>query len=288
MDPGSQKLFESGAVQLAIMIYMLIVIVMLLALSETATPTERVTLDVNWKYFLRKHDMLWNWEWDDAATYTIQPLSDSLSKCGHLNISGSCCLTSVGLEQQVFLALCENKNPEQQWILSRNSSIFNVAHEGCLINGTSDGTVIISKQCDHGWTQHEGFWMPNVIQNSVTSAAKKGSQPREFHEPPLSMCLQIDTGSAFCDFSVCPLNYTQNFTSGRGLFGRPCQPNSNPVPIPNWIGLVRRPCKNGDRSQMFGAFTLTASKQNFIPLTWATSAYIGNGVIGVRVQSEEG
>jgi hypothetical protein len=59
------------------------------------------------------------------------------------------------------------------------------------------------------------------------------------------------------------------------------------------MGVVNNPCLDGDRSQMIGAFTVPSptspiSRQNLIPLTWAVSAYVGNGLAGVRVQSEEG
>ena len=44
---------------------------------------------------------------------------------------------------------------------------------------------------------------------------------------------------------------------------------------------------------MVGAFTVPTeavpkSQQNLIPVTWAVSAYVGNGRTGVRVQSEQG
>lgn len=48
-------------------------------------------------------------------------------------------------------------------------------------------------------------------------------------------------------------------------------------------------CQNGDMSQLFAATYKDADgsqKENLMPLFWATSAYVGNGVMGLRVQAE--
>ena len=84
---------------------------------------------------------------------------------------------------------------------------------------------------------------------------------------------QIATAKPFCDGTVCPFSFASAFVTG--------------------AQLQLADCQNGDRSQLFAAFTLPTSKapeprQNLIPLTWAVSAYTGNGKIGARVQSEEG
>lgn len=110
------------------------------------------------------------------------------------------------------------------------------------------------------WADFEGFWMPGAV--DVGDGPGGDGQ-----------CLQIATGSPFCDATVCPKNFASPFKSG--------------------MGLVTSSCLDGDRSQMIGAFTVPTeskptSRQNLIPLTWAVSAYVGNGLLGVRVQSEEG
>ena len=48
-------------------------------------------------------------------------------------------------------------------------------------------------------------------------------------------------------------------------------------------------CQNGDMSQLFAATYKDADgsqKENLMPLFCATSAYVGNGVMGLRVQAE--
>ena len=114
------------------------------------------------------------------------------------------------------------------------------------------------------WGEFEGFWMPGQVKGSTTTE-KDGPDPR-------STCLQVGVPSSFCDSTICPTSFTTDFKAGQNLTVQTCQ--------------------NGDRSQMLTAYTIpkagTAARQNFIPLTWAVSAYTGNGLIGVRVQSEEG
>ena len=53
--------------------------------------------------------------------------------------------------------------------------------------------------------------------------------------------------------------------------------------------LTVGPCQDGDMSQLFAATYKDADgshKENLMPLFWATSAYVGNGVMGLRVQAE--
>ena len=114
------------------------------------------------------------------------------------------------------------------------------------------------------WGEFEGLWMPGQV---------KGSAAREKDGPGTDgVCLQVDVPSPFCDSTICPTSFTSDFKAGQGLKVQGCQ--------------------NGDRSQMLTAYTIpkagAAARQNFIPLTWAVSAYTGNGLVGVRVQSEKG
>ena len=55
------------------------------------------------------------------------------------------------------------------------------------------------------------------------------------------------------------------------------------------MNLTVGSCQNGDMSQLFAATYKDADgkqKENLMPLFWATSAYVGNGVMGLRVQAE--
>ena len=49
-------------------------------------------------------------------------------------------------------------------------------------------------------------------------------------------------------------------------------------------------CHNGDRRQYFQTKTVGTTERpsvdNFVPLSWSTAAYVGNGLLGVRVQND--
>ena len=149
-------------------------------------------------------------------------------------------------------------------------------------------TAPCNSQSTVGWQQFEGFWMVTK-QASAHSTGTRRSAPGtgEGHarqgQPSLAtgdadgpgtdgQCLKLNIAS-FCEGTVCPFNYATNFTAG--------------------MGLTTGGCVNGDRAQLMAAYTLPTPtdpryRENFIPLTWAVSAYVGNGLVGARVQSEEG
>jgi hypothetical protein len=55
------------------------------------------------------------------------------------------------------------------------------------------------------------------------------------------------------------------------------------------MNLTVGSCQDGDMSQLFAATykdTDGKAKENLMPLFWATAAYAGNGVMGLRVQAE--
>ena len=56
------------------------------------------------------------------------------------------------------------------------------------------------------------------------------------------------------------------------------------------MNLTVGSCQDGDMSQLFAATYKardgSAQKENLMPLFWATSAYVGNGAMGLRVQAE--
>ena len=92
-------------------------------------------------------------------------------------------------------------------------------------------------------------------------------------------CLQVQSNESFCTGTVCPLDRGAPFVAGSS------------------IGTSQS--NNGDRSQLFAAYTLPSetdrqtqtqsggaapAAQNRVPTTWTTSAYAGNGLLGVRVR----
>ena len=55
------------------------------------------------------------------------------------------------------------------------------------------------------------------------------------------------------------------------------------------MNLTVGSCQDGDMSQLFAATYQDADgneRENLMPLFWATAAYAGNGVMGLRVQAE--
>ena len=145
------------------------------------------------------------------------------------------------------------------------------------------GGAVVTAPCGPatvGWQEFEGFWMvtppsgAGAAGSTPESASATASATATGRDGPKGgSCLHLDMPS-FCDGTVCPHDLASVFTPG--------------------TGLAAGSCVNGDRSQLFAAYTLptpatpTTYRENFIPLTWAVSAYVGNGLVGARVESEEG
>eukprot|EP00041_Stephanoeca_diplocostata_P027165 m.745089 g.745089 ORF g.745089 m.745089 type:complete len:1294 (+) comp23125_c1_seq4:39-3920(+) len=172
-----------------------------------------------------------------------------------------------GPTSRVSLAACDAQAATQGWVLLNNGSVVHVASGWCL----TGGTAVVLQPCVNGsaaqvWRQNGAYWIDGT------------------HK-----CMGISTTFPFCDGTVCPFSQAQNFTAN--------------------MSLVGTDCTNGDRSNMLGAFSLASAEQsrtarrastgtadsarssaaqNLVPYTWVTSAYVGNGLVGVRVASEQG
>ena len=195
-----------------------------------------------------------------------------------------------------MLAACVTGDLSQQWRSLANGSIVNAASGLCLARGDAHGAALLQPcQSDNEhqvWSIDDGFFtlgrapVPpleqrhGALQQQNHSHQSKGAQ----------VCLQVNVGTPFCNATVCPAAFARNFTSG--------------------MPLATEDCHNGDRSMLFALQAVVAQQQqqqqqqqvlptqpraeqggsaeNLVPLTWATSAYVGNGALGLRVASEPG
>ena len=116
------------------------------------------------------------------------------------------------------------------------------------------------------WIQHQNAFQPLGLPGISSSLGEH----MHMGLPP-AYCLQVDTlGPDWCDGILCAKSSAKPLTAGSVLVGVPCH--------------------NGDRRQYWQTKTVGAvgspSVNNYVPLSWATAAYVGNGVLGVRVQNE--
>jgi len=228
--------------------------------SLMASPTEGAappidTSALDFSAFLVRHDLTWAWRWDASSAYTLQPRAAALSHCG--GDDGACCL-AAGRDGGVSLAACDATKAEQQWTLS-GSGQYRCGGK-CL---TDAGPGQLMATCE----------------NSSSSSSSTGSAKQSWRHldgyifnVQTNNCLQIQSNESFCTGTVCPLDRASPFVAGSSI----STSQSN----------------NGDRSQLFAAYTLPSgtapAAQNRVPTTWTTSAYAGNGLLGVRVASEAG
>lgn len=220
-----------------------------------------VSVEVDWSEFLARHDLLWAWE--IAESFMLRPLSQELHRCGSAGDRQDCCIAAVaGDHDSINLAPCDSTSASQQWQTSVHKdggvSLIVAANGFCLTSNSADNVSMAA--CGVGgqrWSLQSGGYVLSVPSGTSDNAG---------------LCLAVITSGAFCTGTICPHEFTRQFSSGMPL------------------GMMN--CQNGDRSQLFIPYTLPssdeASRPNFMPLTWATSAYVGNGVLGLRVQSEEG
>jgi hypothetical protein len=191
------------------------------------------------------------------------------------------------------LAPCAAGDASQQWRSLANGSLVSSASGLCLTHEPAQSSVLM-RPCLDGeelqvWSVDDGFFtqglapVPPLLQQQRVG---RGSQT----------CLQADVNSSFCNATICPLSFARNFTAG--------------TPV------VAAACHNGDRSMLFALQAVAAEAaegssavgdasgggggggggrggggggaENLVPLTWATSAYVGNGAVGLRVASEQG
>ena len=202
--------------------------------------------------FLGRHDLAWHWVWDVSSAYTLQPRAAELSHCGSGGRPGACCL-AAGVSG-VSLAACDaTTSPAQQWRL-RGTGQYESGGQ-CLTDG---GRLMAPCGTGGGGATRKQSWrsIDGYIFNTQTNN-----------------CLQVHSNTSFCTGTVCPLDRAAPFTVGAA------------------IGTAQS--NNGDRSQLFAAFTLPSAgspiaSQNRVPTTWTTSAYAGNGLLGLRIAAEAG
>jgi hypothetical protein len=171
----------------------------------------------------------------------------------------------------------------QQWRVQLDGSIVSAASGDCLSVG--EGGTAVVEACAPGsskqaWAQYGSFFQNIAKKTKTVTLDPLDLDAAAPHH--IGNCLQVATPGPFCDATVCPTSFAQHFSAN--------------------MSLEVSGCHNGDRSQMFAAFSVSktangaketseiveAEKENLIPLTWATCAYIGNGEVGLRVESEEG
>ena len=215
---------------------------LLLLRTAAATMAPAVVDRVDWPSFLARHDLSWHWTWGQGATYTLQPRSADISRCGPGGANGSCCVQTNGsASAAVVLAACDPTAQAQQWQLLQSGQYRSV---------------------------HDGRCLQDKARAMLGACAASGSDPAlaaqtwrsidgYLYVPSTGNCLQVLTPRAFCTGTVCPKDRATPFSPG--------------------MALGTSPANNGDRSQLFAAYTLptAASKasENLIPLTWTTSAY---------------
>lgn len=116
------------------------------------------------------------------------------------------------------------------------------------------------------WIQHQ-----NAFQAlGRLPATSNGLGEQVVHGAP-AYCLEVETaGPNWCDGIMCA--------------------KSSAKPLGPGSMLVGAPCHNGDRRQYWQTKTVgtnvNPSLNNYVPLSWSTAAYVGNGLVGVRVQND--
>mmetsp|Transcript_164734 Transcript_164734/g.528496 ORF Transcript_164734/g.528496 Transcript_164734/m.528496 type:complete len:965 (-) Transcript_164734:486-3380(-) len=224
-----------------------------------------VVVDVDWADFLAGHDLMWAWEWSAADGYLLQLASADLQSCGATG--GGCCLSALPSGTAVGLAFCVASASVQRWRLAPafgagvgggvgGARLLSAATGACLVD-SGGGAVGLGACSSAGsvWSYRSGLFL-----RADGNASAEGQ------------CLSIDSGRPFCDGTICPKSLAHTFHDG--------------------MPLVSRTYQNGDRSQLFSVRAVSSGgtdvQENLVPYVWSSSAYVGNGLLGVRVHSEEG
>ena len=218
--------------------------------SPAAVPTTKPILidKVDWPVFLSRHDLTWSWVWGQGAKYTLQPRSLDISRCGKGGINGSCCVqTNVTASTAVvLLAGCDPAVEAQQWQLLESGQ-YRSGDGRCLQDGHKFKGAMLGP-CASTSSDPESDDLASQKWKSIDGY---------LYVPTTQNCLQVLTPSTFCTDTVCPSDRATPFQAG--------------------MALGTSPANNGDRSQLFAAYTLPTAtsaqaRENFIPLTWTTSA----------------
>eukprot|EP01051_Picozoa_sp_SAG22_P005456 SAG22_NODE_324_length_12373_cov_23.912254_5_plen_721_part_00 len=173
----------------------------------------------------------------------------------------------------VRLATCDGSKESQQWHIDAQGHVKVGDGSRCLAEG---GVVAPCASNAQAWgppTPIDGFFQMSKGQLSSRSiqVAGAGAGTAGGNTRGRGSCLQINTPKDFCGggTSVCPVVDLQNFELG--------------------MNLTTANCNDGNQAQLFAATykaTDGSTKENLMPLFWATAAYVGNGVLGLRVQAE--
>jgi len=237
---------------------LLLGIASLVQLSRGSKDSTRggVTLDVDWPTFLGSNDHIWNFQWRNLHKISLSPISSDLQFCGDA-IDRSCCVTIV--DEEVQLGPCVSS---QNFTFSVNGSIINDKGLCLSVASVSNGSNIYKVKAER-CSSNTSIWVTH--ENTIMTVNLPALQSNPTSERARSMCLNINTpGNDWCISTICPEKFSTKFISSLSL---------NVVP-----------CLNGDRRQFFQIKTVE-NKYNFVPESWATAAYAGNGLVGARVQN---
>ena len=159
----------------------------------------------------------------------------------------------------VTLATCDGSKLGQQWQIDALGHVSVGDGSRCLSRG---GVVAPCNSTGQTWgppTPIDGFFQMSGKSDLDAITTSKG----------VGTCLTVSTARDFCTMSVCPIADVQDFKLG--------------------MNLTVANCNNGNQAQLFAATykgSDGSTKENLLPLFWATAAYVGNGVMGLRVQAE--
>eukprot|EP01052_Picozoa_sp_SAG31_P018528 SAG31_NODE_1316_length_8838_cov_11.005031_1_plen_915_part_00 len=252
------------------------------AMLASAPPA--TTLDVRYGEFLSTVDHLWDWRWQQRHVLALSELSGDLQRCGANGAPGPCCVAALGSSRRrPTLAPCADATP---WTFS--------PHNGTITSGRLCMTLalpptasappvgaaalpppplptrfeVVMDECSINstvWIQHQNAFQALGLPNSID-----GLGGQLGHGPP-AYCLQVNTaGPDWCDGIMCAKSSAKQLGAGSVLVGARCH--------------------NGDRRQYWQTKTVgtngALSVNNYVPLSWSTAAYVGNGLVGVRVQDE--
>jgi arylsulfatase A-like enzyme len=249
-------------------------------LAPIKSDDSAVQLDVDFGEFLSTADHVWDWRWQQRHVLALSDLSGDLQQCGTGGAKGPCCIVAAGSSRHPTLAPCAGAT---QWTFSPlNGTIASgrqcvtlaamAAHPAVaaapLPPPAPSRFEVVMEECSPNstvWIQHQNAFQPLGL-----PATSSGLEVAMGHGPP-AYCLQVDTtGPDWCDGIMCA--------------------KSSAKPLATGNTLLAVPCHNGDRRQYWQTKNVGVagdpSINNYVPLSWATAAYVGNGLVGVRVQNE--
>ncbi len=206
---------------------------------------------VDWATFLQRHDA--EWEWRTATEGSMIAVADSrFAHCG----DAGCCVVAAP-DGVIELGACD-ATVVQVWKFDAGAI---AASDGGCLTGAPVGDPLVLAPCNGSsvqkWARFGGFIQ--VLDDDASLGVRAS--------PPPARCVAID--AAGC-----------NVTSMAG-----CTMEQMP-PLSAGARLVAAACNNGDPRQRFAELDPRTGRENLEPLTWASAAWTGNGLVGVHAQSE--